>query len=143
MIGGYDCLARPSSLRELKENIEDINDGLSILQSLRPRKYNFRADAFSDIDPNTGQPWTDEAKAFAALDHKYGFIVQEVLEARPDLISYSFDSEGEENPNYLDFSKWKPTMWEDVDVLVLCVKAIQELSAEVTSLKERIVTLEG
>lgn len=33
-------------------------------------------------------------------------------------------------------------MWEDVDVLVLCVKAIQELSAEITSLKERINTLE-
>lgn len=139
MIAGYDAIGRPSSLRELKENIEDINDGLGILNSLRPRKYNFRADAFSSVDPNTGQPWTQEARDFAALDHKYGFIVDEVLAARPDLISYTFENDGSENPNYLDFSKWKPTMWEDIDVLVLCVKAIQELSARVEELESRLI----
>lgn len=139
LIAGFDALGRPSSLRELKENIQDIEDGLNILNSLRPRKYNFRADAFSSLDPNTGEPWTQEAKAFAVLDHKYGFIVDEVLEVRPDLISYSFENDGSENPNYLDFSKWKPTMWEDVDVLVLCVKAIQQLSAKVDELQSRLI----
>lgn len=139
MIAGYDAVGRASSLRELKENIQDIENALEILQSLRPRKYNFKADAFTDIDPSTGEPWTDEAKAFASLDHKYGFIVEEVLEVRPDLISYTFDSEGEQNPNYLDFSKWKPTMWEDIDVLVLCVKSIQELSTKIDELESRLV----
>lgn len=136
---GDDLMGRPSSLRALKENIEDIDNALQKLSSLRPRKYNFKVNAFSEIDPTTGQPWTQEAKEFATLDHKYGFIVEEVFESNPDLISYTFEIENNSTPNYLDFSKWKPTMWEDVDVLTLCVKAIQELSEKVDELESRLI----
>lgn len=140
---GYDSLTRPSSLRDLKENIVDIDDALSIISDLRPRKYNFKVDAFSPIDPLTGQPWTQEAREFATLDHKYGLIVEEVAENRPDLLSYMYIPEEGEEPNYLDFSKYKATMWEDADVLVLCIKAIQELSQKNQELEARLQALEG
>lgn len=136
---GDDVMARPSSLRHLKENIQDINSALKKLLLLRPRKYNFKVDAFSDIDPLTGENWTEEARQFAKLDHKYGFIVEEVFESNPDLISYTFEHEKGSTPNYLDFSKWKPSMWEDIDVLVLCVKAIQELSAKVDEIESKLI----
>lgn len=135
---GFDVLGRPSSLRRLKENIVDIENALSILGSLRPRKYNFKVDAFSDIDPLTQEPWSDGAREFSKLDHKYGFIVEEIMETNPDLISYTFEPDDVDNPNYLDFSLWKPTMWEDIDVLVLCVKAIQELSQKIESIEARL-----
>jgi hypothetical protein len=143
---GFDNLCRPSSLRELKENIEDIQDALSILSDLRPRTYNFKVDAFYPVDPNTQQPWTEEARAFAQLDLKYGFIVEEVFDTRPELVSYSHEYTTDDpygEGGYFDFSSWKPTMWEDIDVLVLCVKAIQELSDKVNSLQTRVQTLEG
>lgn len=143
IITGWDSLARPVSLRSLKENIEDIDDAISILSDLRPRKYNFKVDAFSEIDPLTNEPWTNEAREFAALDYKYGFIVEEIAEKRPDLLSHTFEHEEGVEPNYLDFSKWKPTMWEDVDVLVLCVKAIQELTQKNSDLEARLQALEG
>lgn len=139
---GYDSLGRPSSLRDLKENIVDIDDALSIISDLRPRKYNFKVDAFSPIDPVTQQPWTQEAREFASLDHKYGLIVEEVAEKRPDLLSYMYIPEDDEEPNYLDFSKYKATMWEDADVLVLCIKAIQELHQKNMELEARLQTLE-
>jgi hypothetical protein len=143
---GFDNLCRPSSLRNLKENIEDIQDALSILSDLRPRTYNFKVDAFSPIDPNTQQPWTEEARALAQLDLKYGFIVEEIFDSRPELVSYSHEYTTDDpygEGGYFDFSSWKPTMWEDIDVLVLCVKAIQELSTKVTSIESRLQALEG
>lgn len=145
-VSGYDVLARPTSLRELKENIEDIDDGLGILLDLRPRKYNFRVDAFSPVDPNTQQPWTDQARELSQLDIKYGFIVDEILEKRPELISYSHEHTNEDpyGPGgYFDLSSWKPTMWEDIDVVVLSVKAIQQLNDKIESLEARIQELEG
>jgi len=143
---GYDNLGRPVSLRELKENIGDIEDALGILSSLTPRIYNFRVDAFSPEDPLTQQPWTEEARDMARLDVKYGFLVDEVLSARPELVSYSHENVTSDlyaEGGYLDFNSWRATMWEDIDVLVLCVKAIQELSSKVELLEVRIQTLEG
>ena len=143
---GFDNLCRPTSLRELKENIEDIPDALSILSDLRPRTYNFKVDAFSPVDPNTQQPWTEEARSLAQLDLKYGFIVEEIFDKRPELVSYSHEyttDDPYEEGGYFDFSSWKPTMWEDIDVLVLCVKAIQELSQKNQELESRLQALEG
>jgi hypothetical protein len=137
---GFDYLARPSSLRELKENIEDIEDALGILSALRPRVYNFRVDAFSPIDPYTQEPWTEEAREIAQLDIKYGLIVDEVMSARPELISYSHertDVDPAAEGGYFDFSSWRPTMWEDADVLVLCIKAIQELAMRIADLESK------
>lgn len=139
-VAGYDYLARPTSLRELKENIEDIEDALGILSTLRPRTYNFRVDAFSPIDPYTQEPWTEEAKEIAQLNIKYGLIIDEVMSARPELISYSHertDVDPAADGGYFDFSSWNPTMWEDADVLVLCVKAIQELAMRVADLESK------
>lgn len=143
---GYDVLGRPSSLRELKENIEDIDNALEIISDLRPRKYNFKVDAFHPYDPNTNQPWTEEAKEMAHLDIKYGFIVDEILDKRPELISYSHENTNADpysTGGYFDFNSWKPTMWEDVDVLVLAVKAIQELNQKIENLESRLKEIEG
>ena len=144
--GGIQYLTGGSSSRHLKENIKDLEDSIGILKTLKPKVYNFKVDAFQDNDPITGEPWTEEARQLANFDIKYGLILEDVLEVRPELISYThekteipYDQEG----GYADISSWKPQMWEEADVLVLCVKAIQELSAKVDLLEARIQTLEG
>lgn len=144
--GGIQYLTGGSSSRHLKENIRNLEDGISILKTLKPKVYNFKVDAFQDNDPITGEPWTEEARQLANFDIKYGLILEDVLEVRPELISYihekteiPYDQEG----GYADISSWKPQMWEEADVLVLCVKAIQELSAKNEELEARIQTLEG
>jgi hypothetical protein len=145
-VGSVQYLTGGSSSRHLKENIKDLEDSIGILKTLKPKVYNFRVDAFQDNDPITGKPWTEEARQLANFDIKYGLILEDVLEVRPELISYihektetPYDQEG----GYADISSWKPQMWEEADVLVLCVKAIQELSAKNEELESRIQTLEG
>ena len=144
--GGFQYLTGGSSLRALKENIKDLDNALGTILNLRPRTYNFKVDAFSEIDPITGQPWTEEARQFNQFDIKYGLIVEEVLETSPELISYAHsqtDIPYDEPGGYADISSWTPQMWEESDVIVLSVKAIQELSNKIASLESRIQVLEG
>lgn len=145
-VGSEQMLTGGSSFRELKENINDIEDAISIISDLRPRRYNFKIDAFEQNDPITGEPWTENARELSQLDIKYGFILEEVIEKRPELIAYihdktdiPFDSPG----GYADISSWKPQTWEEVDVIVLCVKAIQELHQKNQELETRLQALEG
>lgn len=140
--GGDQYLTGGSSSRNLKENIKEIKDGLSIIKLLKPKVFNYKVDAFEKNDPITGEPWTKEAKDLAQLDIKYGLILEEVLETVPELISYiheKTDIPYYEEGGYADLASWKPQMWEETDVITLCVKAIQELSAKVDELESRLV----
>jgi hypothetical protein len=141
-VGGYQYLSGGTSLRKYKENINDIPNALEILSNLRPRVYNYKVDAFEEKDPITGQPWTEEARQLAQLDIKYGLIVEEVLETNPELISYAHEKTDipyDQKGGYADLSSWKPEMWEEVDVITLCVKAIQELLTKVDELESRLI----
>lgn len=137
--GSVERIIRFTSLRELKENITDMEDGLSIIKTLRPRMFNWKQ---GRIDPNTEEPWTLEAKEIHKLAHKsYGFIAEEVYEAQPALvwlgpsdISRPWDQEG----GLFDLNSWKPTMWKEVEIVPILVKAVQELSARVEELESKL-----
>jgi hypothetical protein len=137
--GGDERIIRFTSLRELKENITDMPEGLPIINTLRPRTFNWKQ---GEIDPHTEEPWTPEAKAMHQLSPKsYGFIAEEVYEAQPNLVwlgpsdaTKSWDEEG----GLFDINSWKPTMWKEVEIVPILVKAVQELSAKIEELESRL-----
>ena len=81
-----------SSLRELKENIEDVSvlEAISIIKSLRPRKFTWKP---TESDTELGA-------ALKSLDINYGFIAEEVQESNPQLATYKMTSEFQQSwPN--------------------------------------------
>ena len=94
----------------LKENIKDIDYGLNTVLSLKPRKFDWK-DA----------PDNDKAEI--------GFIAQEVEEFIPEIISESAaDNSSVDSVKGLNYGA----------MTAVLVKAIQELQAEITLLKEKV-----
>jgi hypothetical protein len=143
---GGEIIRGPSSLRELKYNIQDINNALDILNQIRPRQYNWHIDGIDKLDPTTNKPWSDEARAIADLSISYGFIAQEIGEDCPALTVYkspSLDLPKDQPGGYYDLSAWTPAMWKEMDMIPLLVKAVQELSEKIQSLEARLTEIEG
>jgi hypothetical protein len=95
----------------LKENIRDLETGLSEVMALKPRRFDWK---------------NGDAQNVA------GFVAQEVAEVLPELVSdyaYSKSDDGD------DIIKKSLRMG---DMLPTLVKAIQELKAEVDSLKAQL-----
>jgi hypothetical protein len=96
-----------SSDYRLKENLVDIEDATSRLKQLKPKRFNFIANADTTVD---------------------GFIAHEVQTVVPEAITGTKDAvDADGNPEYqgIDQSKLVP----------LLVKTIQELEARITTLE--------
>jgi Chaperone of endosialidase len=102
--------------QRLKENIRDLDDGLSCVMALQPRKFDWKEGKGADIK------------------NVRGFIAQEFEQVFPDLIDTWKDPapEGEE-----------PYKSVRADLTPTLVKAIQEQQALITTLTERISALEA
>ena len=98
-----------------KENIRDLDDGLSKVMQLQPRKFDWKEGKGKDI----------------ANDR--GFIAQEFEEVFPDLVSEWKDPAPEGEEPYKAVSQ---------DLIPTLVKAIQEQQATIEALTQRIETLE-
>jgi hypothetical protein len=135
---GVERIIRYTSLREFKENIEDIPSGLSVINNLRPRIFSWK---MGEIDPTTNEPWTDQAKELISLNRSYGFIVEEVLDTQPELVTFQPPSHKlpwDEKGGIFDIDAWKPTMWNQIEIIPLLVKSIQELSAKIQELESKL-----
>ena len=132
-LSGVQRIAQPSSNRSLKKNIKDITNALHIVNTLKPREFNYNDIFYGEIDPSTEEPWTSEAKELHSLYKDYGFIVEEVEEVNPQLIAYAPNI-----PGSLDILNWKPSMWKDLEIIAILTKAIQELSAKVEELESKL-----
>jgi hypothetical protein len=101
-----------SSDRRLKENIIDISDALSMINNLKPRRYN--------------------RKGFDSSKYKYGFIADEFVSVFPNSVGGTtdgtrLDDDGNTVPDYQTIST--------KNLSGVLTKAIQELSAKVTALE--------
>lgn len=135
---GVERIIRFTSLREFKENIEDMPNGLSVINNLRPRIFSWK---IGEIDPVTNEPWTDQAKELMSLNRSYGFIVEEVLEDQPELVTFqppSHELPWDEEGGIFDINAWKPAMWNTIEIIPVLVKAVQELSAKVEELESKL-----
>ena len=97
--------------QRLKENIQDLDVGLNAVMALKPRKFDWKAGKGKDIKGDRG------------------WIAQEFEQVFPDMIDEWKDPapEGEE-----------PYKSVRADLIPVMVKAIQELKAEVDSLKAQL-----
>jgi hypothetical protein len=113
------------SLRDHKEDIVPMENALEQLSLLQPRNFRFKEEI---LVPN--EPY-DVFNRRTQL--QYGFVMEEVQEAVPDLVMHKSPDGIEHEAMY----------WKEPGMIALAVAAMQELSAEVNSLKERIATLEA
>jgi hypothetical protein len=98
----------------LKENIRDLETGLTEVMALRPRRFD----------------WKEETKL--PEKNNAGFIAQEVEQVLPELVyDYQYDA---------DVTKKALKMG---DILPTLVNAIQEQQTIINDLKARIETLEA
>jgi hypothetical protein len=103
-----------SSDYRLKENVVNIADGITRVKQLRPKRFNFIADADTTFD---------------------GFLAHEVQTVVPEcVVGVKDEVDDEGNPVYqgIDQSKLVP----------LLTAALQEALAEIESLKARVTALE-
>jgi len=102
--------------QRFKENIRDLDDGLSKVMQLKPRKFDWKEGKGAD---------TKDAR---------GFIAQEFQEVFPDLIGEWKDPAPEGEEPYKSVSQ---------DLIPTLVKAIQEQQAIIEALTARIAALES
>ena len=116
----------PWSLRDMKDQIEPLNDALSKVKSLQPKTFRFKEDVLIADEP------------FDAFNRReqlqYGFIVDEIESSEtPDLVAYGSND---------GVTKYIQS-WKIDGVLSLAVGAIKELLEKVELLEARIEDLEG
>jgi hypothetical protein len=96
--------------QRMKENVRDLDDGLDVIMSLKPRKFDWKEGKGKDIKNDRG------------------FIAQEFEQVFPDLIDTWKDPAPENEEPYKAVR---------ADLIPVLVKAIQELSAKVAALEAK------
>jgi hypothetical protein len=113
-----------SSLRDHKENIQDLENALDILNRLRPRTF-----VFKESHTDMSEPY----EVFCRRTQKqYGFVVEEVQDVNPDFIQHELTEDGH-----------APHMWKHHAIVSVLVGAVKELSSKVDSLEQRLAVLES
>jgi hypothetical protein len=100
--------------QSLKENIRDLETGLTEVMALKPRRFD----------------WKEETQL--GEKNVAGFIAQEVEQVLPELV-YDYQYNADETKKSLKMG----------DILPTLVKAIQEQQAIITALTARVEALEG
>ena len=124
---GSTTWSNPSDAR-IKEDIKDEEIGLSFINDLRPRTFRYRKE--KDIPEALNTYVADSEERLISDKYQHGFVAQEVKEA---IDKHSGLKDG--------FGMWTEDEADgkqrvgDTAVIPMLVKAIQELSAEVTKLK--------
>lgn len=104
-----------------KTNIADLDDGLTLINQLRPRTFSLTT---SDLEVQEG------------FENCYGYIAQEVNTVFPDAVMHAEGREG------IHENGWSDAYSVDYGKInVLAVKAVQQLSAKVTTLETQVAAL--
>lgn len=133
VLNGLEYYGSPLSLRELKENIEDISgiEAINIVKSLRPRKF-------------TWKPTSEDTELGAALkklDLHYGFVAEEIKEAQPQLATYKMTSQFQNSwPNVTDemFNDFPLIFYKDAEMPSIAISAIKNLIERIECLEAQL-----
>lgn len=99
----------------LKENVQTLTDGLSVVTQLRPVTFQYKADYSKDTAVQPGFIAQELQQAMAGKDYVDG-----VVQAGPEYLNVAYQS-----------------------LIPVLTKAIQELKAELDSVKAELQTLKG
>ena len=133
VINGLEYYGSPRSLRDLKENIQDLSglEAVNIVKSLRPRKFTWRP---TDED-------TDLGAALKKLDIHYGFIAEEIAETQPQLAIYKMTTEFQNSwPNITDqmFNDFSLSFYKDAEMPSITISAVKNLIERVEYLESQL-----
>lgn len=109
-------LAYNTSVRDIKDNIQPMGDGLNIIKALRPRTFSLKPQPMDTV--------VDQYIREQGIP-TFGFIVDEIQVDAPELLDYIQDTGG----------NIKPIMWKTNDLIAILTKAVQELAARVEALE--------
>jgi hypothetical protein len=102
--------------QRFKENIQDIDVGLAQVMALKPRRFDWKDGKGED------------------RKNAVGFIAQEVQDVLPDLVT-NFEISEDDKTKYFGL--------RSQDLIPTLVKAIQELKAELDTVKAELAALKG
>ena len=125
---GYGVLISLASRREFKNDISPIADPWEIIDAIRPRYYTAK--------PPSGA--SQLVSDLHAISPYYGFIVEELMEDAPSLVTYMANEESAD-----DITGWDPQYYHGDHITALTVAAVQDLKAQITALEARIESLEA
>ena len=104
-----------------KTNIADLDDGLALINQLRPRTFSLT---------------TSELEVQEGFENCYGYVAQEVNTVFPDAVMHAEGREG------IHENGWCDAYSVDYGKInVLAVRAVQQLSAKVTTLEGQVADL--
>lgn len=109
-----------SSNRQLKDNIESIYDSISVIDKLQPVRFNWLTDSTDEIDIKTKREY-----------RSMGFILEDVLDISPELVTWRRNENGEIYPGY----------WKIDDFIALAIQGIKDLKSEIDGLKKELESL--
>ena len=107
----------------LKKNIQDLSDGLSVLNQLKPRTFEYNGSGSMTEDGGDGVT-------------RYGFIADEVLTVAPQYVSTGSEQITDATGSLVRVDDFKTL--STGRMIPMMINAIQELSAEVNNLKAQI-----
>jgi hypothetical protein len=135
----YGLDSASASDERLKENVNDITDGLAVINSLRPVTFNW-TDTYIESGSSKNEEElevnseTDQAIQMPSSKvENVGLIAQEVEAVVPTVVHEGQISIGGVDYKNVDYKKLVPHL----------IAAIQEQQALITSLTARVTTLEG
>lgn len=116
-----------NSSRDLKENISNIGNSLDTLEKLSPVSFNWK---ITDEDKENDI----EYKMLTKQTYKtMGFILEEVQEISPELVTWRKKEDGSLYPGY----------WKTDDFIALAIQGIKDLNKKVSDLELQLSNLKG
>jgi len=130
---GFTNLGYVASSRNLKKNIEEINNGLDIISLLKPSTFEWKP------LPND----TEFEASLRPFIRDFGFIAEEVAEVNPRLACWKPNdidglSEDEKQHAINALDEWIPHYWSEPGVIAVCVAAIKELKSRIEHLESEL-----
>ena len=122
----------------LKENIEDLTDGITKVKQLQPRKFNWISDETDTLEDGFIAHEVATAVPSVVKGSKDGVVVWQEGEELPDGVSLGdnkLDDDGNTIPEYQGIEYGKLT--------VVLTKALQEAIAKIETLETKVAALEA
>ena len=122
----------------LKENIEDLTDGITKVKQLQPRKFNWISDETDTLEDGFIAHEVATAVPSVVKGSKDGVVVWQEGEVLPDGVSLGdnkLDDDGNTIPEYQGIEYGKLT--------VVLTKALQEAIAKIEALETKVAALEA
>ena len=153
--GGADAIAfNTSSDYRLKQDIVDIDDGITRLKTLQPRKFKWKSDTSKTVDGFIAHEVTAVPESITGTkdetENKLNVVIDNLNNIIQENISESDWTKGKADGTFPSDSTWSASKtvpkYQQIDqakLVPLLTAALKESVAKIEALEARVTTLEG